>query len=78
FAVEYACLGAVSGLGGVLLAAVLTWVVHRLVLDVEQWTLDVLPLAAGAVGATAVALAVGGLATLRLLGRAPLAVLRQD
>jgi putative ABC transport system permease protein len=77
FAVEYACLGAVSGLGGVLLAAVLTWVVHRFVLD-AQWTLELLPLAAGAVGATAVALAVGGLATLRLLGRAPLAVLRQD
>ncbi len=77
FAVEYACLGAVAGLGGVLLAAVLTWVVHRFVLD-AQWTLDLLPLAAGAVAATAVALAVGGLATLRLLGRAPLAVLRQD
>ncbi len=77
FAVEYACLGAVAGLGGVLLAAALTWAVHRFVLD-AQWTLDVLPLAAGAVAATAVALAVGGLATLRLLGRAPLAVLRQD
>jgi putative ABC transport system permease protein len=77
FAVEYACLGAVAGVGGVLLAAVLTWAVHRFVLD-AQWTLDWIPLATGAVAATAVALAVGGLSTLRLLGRAPLAVLRQD
>jgi putative ABC transport system permease protein len=77
FAVEYACLGAVAGLGGALLAAVLTWVVHRFVLDVP-WTLDPAPLAAGVLITTAVALAVGGLVTLRLLGRAPLTVLRQE
>jgi putative ABC transport system permease protein len=77
FAVEYACLGAVAGLGGALLAAVLVWAVHRFVLD-TPWTLEPLPLAAGALAATAIALAVGGLATLRLLGRAPLAVLRQE
>lgn len=77
FAIEYACLGAVAGLGGVLLAAALTWVVHRFVLDVP-WTFEPAPLAAGVAAATAVALAVGGLATVRLLGRAPLAVLRQE
>jgi putative ABC transport system permease protein len=77
FAVEYACLGAAAGLGGALLAAVLTWVVHRFVLDVP-WTPDPAPLAAGVVATTAVALTVGGLVTLRLLGRAPLAVLRQE
>jgi hypothetical protein len=42
------------------------------------WTLEPLPLVLGALAATAIALAVGGLATLRLLGRAPLAVLRQE
>jgi putative ABC transport system permease protein len=77
FAVEYACLGAVAGAGGALLAAVLAWAVHRFVLDVP-WSLEPGPLAAGAFAATVVALAVGGLATLRMLGRAPLAVLRQE
>jgi len=77
FAVEYACLGVVAGLGGAVLAAALTWAVHRFVLDVP-WTLEPAPLAGGVVMATAVALAVGGLVTLRLLGRAPLAVLRQE
>jgi putative ABC transport system permease protein len=77
FAVEYACLGAVAGLGGVLLAAGLVWAVHRFVMD-APWTLEPLPLVLGALAATAIALAVGGLATLRLLGRAPLAVLRQE
>lgn len=77
FAVEYACLGAAAGLGGTLLAAALAWVVVRFVLDVP-WTLAPGTLAWGVVAATAVALTVGLLATFRLLGRAPLAVLRQE
>ena len=77
FAVEYACLGAAAGVGGTLLAAALAWVVLRFVLDVP-WTLEPDTLAWGAVATTGVSLGVGFLATFRLLGRTPLAVLRQE
>ena len=77
FAVEYACLGAAAGVGGSLLAAALAWVVLRFVLDVP-WALEPGPLVAGVLATTAGSLAVGFLATFRLLGRKPLAVLRQD
>jgi len=77
FAVEYACLGAAAGVGGSLLAAALAWVVLRFVLDVP-WALEPGPLVAGVLATTAASLAVGFLATFRLLGRKPLAVLRQD
>jgi putative ABC transport system permease protein len=77
FAVEYACLGAAAGIGGSALAVILSWIVLRFVLEVP-WTLAIPPLALG-VGLTVVmALAVGFLATFRLLGQKPLAVLRQE
>ena len=77
FAVEYACLGAAAGLGGTVLAAVLAWIVLRFVLD-TPWTLEPEPLVLGVVLTTLVSLAVGLLATVRLLGRKPLSVLRQE
>jgi putative ABC transport system permease protein len=77
FAVEYACLGAAAGLGGSLLAAALAWGVARWVLDVP-WSLEPATLAVGVVAATMVALAVGFLATFRMLGRKPMPVLRQE
>jgi putative ABC transport system permease protein len=77
FAVEYACLGATAGLGGTLLAAVLAWIVLRFVLD-TPWTLEPGTLLLGVLLTTAGSLAVGLLATVRLLGRAPLSVLRQE
>jgi putative ABC transport system permease protein len=77
FAAEYACLGAAAGVGGTLLAAALAWAVLTHVLKV-RWTLEPATLAGGVVAATAVAVAVGLGATFRLLGRAPLAVLRQE
>lgn len=77
FAVEYACLGAAAGLGGSLLAAALAWGVARWVLDVP-WSLEPATLAVGVVAATLVALAVGFLATFRMLGRKPMPVLRQE
>ena len=77
FAVEYACLGAVAGLGGTLLATVLAWAVARWVLDVP-WTLAPATLALGIALATVVALGVGFLATFRMLGQKPLTVLRQE
>ena len=77
FAVEYACLGAAAGLGGSVLATVLAWGVARWVLDVP-WSLEPATLALGVAAATAVALAVGFLATFRMLGQKPLPVLRQE
>jgi putative ABC transport system permease protein len=77
FAVEYACLGAAAGLGGTLLAAILAWIVQRFVLD-TPWTLEPETLVLGVVCTTVVSLAVGLLATVRLVGRAPLSVLRQE
>jgi putative ABC transport system permease protein len=77
FAVEYACLGAAAGLGGTVLAAVLAWIIQRFVLD-TPWTLEPETLVLGVVLTTIVALVVGLLATVRLLGRKPLSVLRQE
>ena len=77
FAVEYACLGATAGLGGTALAAVLAWIVLRFVLD-TPWTLEPETLVLGVTLTTLVSLAIGLLATVRLLGRKPLSVLRQE
>jgi putative ABC transport system permease protein len=77
FAVEYACLGAAAGIGGSALAALLAWIVVRLVLD-TPWTLEPAVLAVGVLLAVAVAVLVGFLATYRLLGQKPLPVLRRE
>jgi putative ABC transport system permease protein len=77
FAVEYACLGVAAGLGGTALALVLSWVVLRYVLEVP-WTFEPEALVLGVSLTVVMALAVGFLATFRLLGQKPLAVLRQD
>jgi putative ABC transport system permease protein len=77
FAVEYACLGAAAGLGGSVLAVALSWIVLRFVLEVP-WTLTLPPLALGVSLTVVMALAVGFLATFRLLGQKPLPVLRQE
>jgi putative ABC transport system permease protein len=77
FAVEYACLGAAAGVGGTVLAAALAWIVQRYVLEVPV-ALAPHVLASGVALATAIALAVGFLATYRLLGHSPMSVLRQE
>lgn len=77
FAVEYACLGAAAGVGGSVLAAILAWAILRFVLH-APWVLEPLALALGVALPTALALAVGGLATWRLLGEKPLPVLRRE
>ena len=77
FAVEYACLGAAAGIGGTVLAAALAWIVQRFVLEVPIALAPHL-LVSGVALATAIALAVGFLATYRLLGHPPMAVLRQE
>jgi putative ABC transport system permease protein len=77
FAVEYATLGLVAGVGGTLLGAALAWIVLRFVLDVPgRFTPAALALGVG--GSVALALAVGVLATFRLLGEKPLPVLRRE
>jgi putative ABC transport system permease protein len=77
FAVEYALLGALAGLGGTALAAVLAWAVLRFVLDVP-WTWQPVTLTAGIAVSTALAVLVGFLATFRLLGERPLRILRGE
>jgi putative ABC transport system permease protein len=77
FAVEYACLGAAAGVGGTVLAAALAWIVQRYVLEVPV-ALAPHVLASGIALATMIALAVGFLATYRLLGQPPMSVLRQE
>ncbi len=77
FAVEYACLGAAAGAGGTTLAAILSWIVLRYVLD-TPWTFEPGPILLGVALTPVLALAVGFLATFRLLGHKPLPVLRTE
>jgi putative ABC transport system permease protein len=77
FAVEYGCLGAAAGLGGSVLASVLAWVVLRFVLD-TPWRFEPWAVVSGVAASTLLAIAVGFLATWRLLGERPLPVLRRD
>ena len=77
FAVEFGCLGIAAGLGGTALAAALAWVVLRFLLTVP-WRFDPAALTMGVAATTALAVLVGFLATFRLLGRKPLAVLRHE
>jgi len=77
FAVEYGCLGAAAGLGGTALAAALAWIVLHFVLE-TPWRLQPWALLAGVVASVVLAVAVGFLATWRLLGEKPLPVLRRE
>jgi putative ABC transport system permease protein len=77
FAVEYGCLGAAAGVGGTALAAVLAWVVLRFVLE-TPWRFEPLAMLAGVVLTVVLSVAIGFLATFRLLGAKPLPVLRRE
>ncbi len=77
FAVEYACLGAVAGVGGTALASLLAWIVLHYLLD-TPWVLAPLTLATGVALTIALSIAVGFLTTWRLLGQKPLPVLRRE
>jgi putative ABC transport system permease protein len=77
FAVEYGCLGAAAGLGGTALAAVLAWVVLRFVLE-TPWRFEPLAMLAGVALTVILSVAIGFLATFRLLGAKPLPVLRRE
>jgi putative ABC transport system permease protein len=77
FAVEYACLGAAAGIGGTVLAVALAWGVLRFVLD-TPWAFEPAAMLLGVVLTVALAVAIGFLATFRLLGHKPLSVLRGE
>jgi putative ABC transport system permease protein len=77
FAVEYALLGAAAGVGGTLLAVALAWGVTRFVLD-TPWTLEPGAVLLGVTLTVMLAVAIGFLATFRLLGSKPLPVLRGE
>jgi len=77
FAVEYGCLGAAAGVGGTALAAVLAWVVLTFVLE-TPWRFEPLAMLAGITLTMALSMAIGFLATFRLLGAKPLPVLRRE
>lgn len=77
FAVEYALLGAVAGLIGIVLASALSWAVLHFILDLP-WTLQPRILATGLVLTVILSLLVGFLSTFRLLGQRPLTVLRHE
>jgi putative ABC transport system permease protein len=77
FAVEFGCLGAVAGLAGTALAAVLAWVVLRFVFE-TPWRFEPGAMLAGVGLSVVLSVAIGFLATFRLLGEKPLPVLRRD
>ncbi|HUG36633.1 MAG TPA: hypothetical protein VML54_06760, partial [Candidatus Limnocylindrales bacterium] len=70
-------LGVAAGLVGATLAAVLAWAVLRFLFELP-WSWQPGVLLIGVLVATGLALAVGFLGTFRLLGRAPLPVLRGE
>jgi putative ABC transport system permease protein len=77
FATEYALLGAVGGLIGILLACALSWGVMYFIFDLA-WTFQPAILAAGLGCTVLLAVAVGFFSTFRLLGQRPLPVLRHE
>jgi putative ABC transport system permease protein len=77
FAVEYGCLGAAAGVGGTALAALLAWIVLRFVLDTPSRFAPVAMLL-GVALTVVLSVAIGFLATFRLLGAKPLPVLRRE
>jgi putative ABC transport system permease protein len=77
FAVEYACLGVTAGIGGTALAALLSWIVLRYLLD-APWQFAPWTLVTGVLLTTVLSVAVGFLTTWRLLGQKPLPVLRRE
>jgi putative ABC transport system permease protein len=77
FATEYALLGTVAGLIGVILASLLAWVVLYFILDLS-WGLHPGVLAVSVLLTVLMTLTVGFLSTFRILGQRPLTVLRHE
>ena len=77
FAVEYAVLGAVGGVLGAALASALSWALLTMVFDLP-WSVQPKLLALGFHATIVLTVVVGFLSTYRILGQAPLSVLRQE
>jgi len=77
FAAEYALLGCVAGVIGVVLASAFSWAILRYVLELS-WSLELSMLATGWFCTILLTLLVGFLSTYRILGQPPLAVLRHE
>jgi putative ABC transport system permease protein len=77
FAVEYALLGILGGLLGSILASALSWALLKTVFDLS-WSFQPAVLATGFAATIALTLLVGFLSTYRILGHAPLSVLRHE
>jgi putative ABC transport system permease protein len=77
FAIEYALLGMVAGLIGIVLASALSWSVLYFILDLP-WALQPDVLATGFALTVLLTLTIGFLSTFRILGQRPLAVLRHE
>ena len=77
FAAEYALLGCVAGVIGILLASAFSWAILRFVLELP-WSLEPSLLALGFASTVLLTLLVGFLSTFRILGQPPLSALRQE
>jgi putative ABC transport system permease protein len=77
FAVEYVVLGAAAGLIGVIMASVLSFILLKFFMHLP-WQPEPGLLAAGLLAAALLTVLTGFLATARILGQKPLAVLRQE
>lgn len=77
FAAEYALLGFVAGLIGILLASAFSWAILRYILELP-WALEPSLLGLGLASTVVLTLVVGFLSTYRILGQPPLTVLRHE
>jgi putative ABC transport system permease protein len=77
FAAEYAMLGCVAGVIGIVLASAFSWAILHFILELP-WSLEPSLLALGLASTVLLTLLVGFLSTFRILGQPPLSVLRQE
>ena len=77
FALEYAILGIIGGLWGLLLASALAGGILVTLFDLS-WNLEPIILAGGFLATISLTMVVGFLSTYRVLGQPPLSVLRQE
>lgn len=77
FAAEYALLGCVAGVIGLVLASAFSWAILHYILELP-WSLEPSLLALGLACTVLLTLLVGFLSTYRILGQPPLTVLRQE
>lgn len=77
FAAEYALLGCVAGMIGIVLASAFSWAILRYILELP-WSLEPSLLVMGLIGTVLLTLLVGFLSTYRILGQPPLTVLRHE